>query len=200
MFCNRLNLILKLFIILSLVLGGSMIWYCLLQDNSSITQTKKEITYLDTRLQYFSDYYSTEYCDENFTVVLIEYVYNTEKCAIILNCDINLGYFSRYAPEFKTLTSNDSAYTYCLETYKWVNENRDLFTLRPKKNRRLLGLDGGIKLSIKDQNDESAFYRINVENYSKEINEKITISIENVISQLNNQNIKFEDLISFVNE
>ena len=77
MFCNRLNLILKLFIILSLVLGGSMIWYCLLQDNSSITQTKKEITYLDTRLQYFSDYYSTEYCDENFTVVLIEYVYNT---------------------------------------------------------------------------------------------------------------------------
>ncbi|MDB3865967.1 hypothetical protein N9300_00650 [bacterium] len=178
-----------------------MIWYSLSEDDSSISKKKKkEITYLDTKLQYFSDYHTSEYCDENIDIVLIEYVYNTEKCAVILSCDNNLGYFSRYAPEFKTLTSNNSAYTYCLKTYKWVNENRDLFNLRRKKNRKLLRFDGGIKLSIKEKNDEYAFYSINAGNYSNERNKDVTMSLENIISKLSNQNIKFEDIISSVNE
>lgn len=201
MFWVKFNSIVRLFIILSLFLGGSMIWYSLSVDDSPVTEKKQEITYLDTKLQFFSDYYSSEYCEENIEIVLIEYVLHTEKCAITLSCDNNLGYFTRYAPDFKTLTSNDSAYTYSLKTYEWVNDNRDLFTSRPKKKRKLLGFKGGIKLTIKEQNDEYAFYYINLGNYSNERNKDIIINLENIISEINNKNIKFEDILkSFVNE
>jgi hypothetical protein len=201
MFWVKFNFIVKLFIILSLFLGCSLIWHYLSVVDSPITEKKQEITYLDTKLHFFSDYYSSEYCEENIAIVLIEYVFNTEKCAITLTCDNNLSYFTRYAPDFKTLTLNDSAYTYCLKTYKWINDNRDLFTSRPKKKRKLLGFKRGIKLTIKEQNDEYAFYNINSGNYSNERNKDITIGLENIISQINNKNIKFEDILkSSMNE
>lgn len=201
MFWVKFNSIVRLFIILSLFLGGSMIWYSLSVDDSPVTEKKQEITYLDTKLQFFLDYYSSEYCEENIEIVLIEYVLHTEKCAITLSCDNNLGYFTRYDPDFKTLTSNNSAYTYSLKTYEWVNDNRDLFTSRPKKKRKLLGFKGGIKLTIKEQNDEYAFYYINLGNYSNERNKDIIINLENIILEINNKNIKFEDILkSFVNE
>lgn len=198
MWWKKLHISAKLFIIISIVYGGLLIW-SKLSDNEEVEAKEIISTYSSVKNEN-SKFILTDN-DKRIQSILFEFKYDDIKSTLILRSDSVVGIINGYSPELNNCYAKKEVAKEYEVLYSVIEDNIALFKAPSNHNQRKLGRRiKGVDIWLFEKDGYQLYYNINRKNHTAANNHSIIKSFVDLISTIYCEEIDLSQIIKINNE